>query len=55
MHKYMIFEVGNEDPLIYTKEDILKELSNMGLLVGMREDELIEKWVRTYRAIKMLE
>jgi hypothetical protein len=51
----MIFEVGNEDPIIYTKEDILKELSNMKQFQHMSEKEMIDRWVKIYKAARITE
>lgn len=51
MCKYMIFEIGNEDPIIYTEEEILKEYEHF--LTTDNKTELIKKWQETFKAIKI--
>lgn len=56
MRKYMIFEVGNYDPVIYTEDEIIKEHWNsFSKLKNIRisKKTCIDHWVKTFNAIKI--
>lgn len=54
MCKYMIFEIGNEDPIIYTEEEILKESKKFFTDNDHKHDcEIIQYWAEKFDAIKI--
>jgi len=48
----MIFEIGNEDPVIYTEEEILKEAKKFLTENECGNDyQLIQDWTHRFKAI----
>jgi hypothetical protein len=50
----MIFEIGNEDPVIYTEEEILKEAKKFLIENDHKHDyEIMQYWIKKFNAIKI--
>lgn len=56
MRKFIIFEIGNYDPIIYDEKEIIKEhwkfymnLDN----INPTQKKCIENWIETFNAIEI--
>lgn len=59
MNKYAIFEIGCEDPIIYTEDEILKEYWCLWLLIKDSKDSptrenCIMSWCNTFSAYNVI-